>query len=287
MMVENSAKIILRNGDLDNLRSAIEGEIANFINSLPASNSLSEAIIYILKCGGKRIRPLITLSILADLGQQAENFAACAVALELLHVASLVHDDLPALDNDNFRRGLKTCHVKFNESTAILTGDVLVPMALNYLLSSKISAKGLLNITALLTEAYRDLCFGQQLDLNPQNFNLNNSEVARLKTGALFSAAIAIPFEIVPGLDAYFKIAKETGLQLGILYQICDDFADNNDSNFKDMLQSTRLLIDPVHSHLLLLISALEKSSEGRGLVNLRNTLNYLFSPFEAFEIQF
>src|SRR5689334_21621105 len=117
----------VQNGEsLEYFRSILETNLKEFLSEVPDSEPIASAISYVLNSGGKKIRPLFTLSLFADLGEDVENFGALALSTELLHIASLVHDDLPALDNDELRRGQKTCHVKFNEATAILTGDILV-----------------------------------------------------------------------------------------------------------------------------------------------------------------
>ncbi len=292
--------------DLLAIKEIIDQEIDKFINLLPDVQPLSSAVEYVLKTGGKRIRPLISLSILSDLQKDISRYAACGLAIELLHIASLVHDDLPALDNDNTRRGQNTCHIEFNEATAILTGDVLVAFAFNYLKYSNLSAAHNIEMIKILSEAFKDLCFGQQLDINPQKTATENSIVAFLKTGALFSAAFTIPFALIDAEQKYLLIAKEIGLNLGLLYQLCDDLADHADSaglkgrevssdmrNKKNTFyanspEHNQLTIKSSFEKIMTLLEVLQNEYRANNNFNLlRESLNLLFKPFKLEELNF
>ena len=304
--MSNVAGNIVTLQELQVLRDLIEKEITDFLTSIPKLEPLSSAVSYVMQTGGKRIRPLIALSLIRDLGKRIEDYSACAVALELLHISSLVHDDLPALDNDSMRRGQKTCHVKFSEATAILTGDILISFAMSYVSKAKILPLQHIKIVNLLSSAFSELCYGQQLDLNPEKSSAENSNIALLKTGALFAASVAIGFAAASENPSDLRLAKETGLQIGHLYQICDDIADQNDSvTFKgreessdkrnqkntfytDTAENTLKTIRSVQEKIQLGIAKLsEAHPQANDFPNFREVLNLLFTPFKDVEISF
>src|SRR6187397_3529417 len=122
----------------DELRLAVEGYLEGLrFASEPATEGLEEAMRYSLLAGGKRIRPVLALATAAAIGRDPEEVLPLAAALELIHTYSLIHDDLPAMDDDELRRGRPTCHVRFGEDVAILAGDALYAEAFRHLLSEQ------------------------------------------------------------------------------------------------------------------------------------------------------
>jgi len=200
------------------------------------SSRLHEACRYVSQGGGKRLRGLLVCAVAYDLAPKTtERVGDCsaaislAVALELLHAASLVHDDLPALDNDDTRRGRASCHKAFGEATAILTGDAMVGAALMQVtgdvqLSSDCQARAV----RTLGRAWWALCLGQQHDIDQQGATcvVSRAEMIRLKTGALFGAAVGCGAicggitELI--LDNYIA----WGTRLGECFQALDDIDD-------------------------------------------------------------
>lgn len=281
-------------------------KIEQGLNELILSQSKNEPLIsplkYIFQSGGKRIRAIFVLSLLKDLGEEIDQHLPAALSVELLHLASLVHDDLPALDNDNLRRGLKTCHVEFNEATAILAADFLIALSFGQLAASNISAKVFPDVISIFSKAFQKLCSGQQLDLNRGQGTVDNFLIAQFKTGALFSATFALPLMIAELPKYLVSLAEEAGIHVGVCYQVCDDFADQIDSlnlkgrkdssdqrNAKETFSSenyielSRLQVSAswqkVNDNLSLISQQLKLKND---LPNTRAALSVLFQPFSS-----
>lgn len=210
--------------NIDALRAKLESGIHACINAQGISSGFKEALNYVLFPGGKRIRPILAMTMCAELGGQADNILPAAVAIEIFHSASLVHDDLPALDNDELRRGKPSCHVKFGEATAILLADFMVPLAIEVATSCTLPDSSRRQIINALSIAYKNLSFGQYLDLDRQANTL--SEIYSLKTGALFKAAAQVAAIGAAKDDTVIAHAAEFGLAIGECFQILDDYLD-------------------------------------------------------------
>ena len=213
------------------LRAAIEGELERIVHNISAAKEFTVAARYSVLGGGKRLRPILALMVCADLGGEWHRIVPAAAALELLHAASLVHDDLPALDNDDMRRGKPSCHKAFNEATAVLIGDMLVPVALQAVIRADVSTEERLMLVDCLTRAYRRLCSGQYRDLTGARDRRSLEALYAEKTGALFGAAFA-----VGAIGAHRRPDEVTsfercGVDLGVLFQMADDFLDHHGTN--------------------------------------------------------
>lgn len=197
------------------------------------NTTLNEAMQYSCLNGGKRIRPLLLLTI-ANIFNADYNVAMkIALAIELIHCYSLVHDDLPAMDNDNLRRGQPTCHVKYGEDVAILVGDALQAKAFEALTS----IDGIAN--DLLLKLIKDLAmaigsngmvYGQYIDIL-QNKNINNIEelinMHQLKTGMLIRYAVIAGYLIGINVNgSYYHNIEKFSRLLGLLFQVKDDILD-------------------------------------------------------------
>lgn len=289
------------------LKFAFEKEVARFLENLPYLSRLNSAISYVLQSGGKRNRPILMLSILQDLKIGVNSYLPVALAIELIHIASLVHDDLPALDNDKLRRGKNTCHVEFNEATAILTGDILFPAALNHIERSGLEPVLQLKVIQILNKAFMNLCYGQQMDLDSKESDIDNILLAQLKTGALFAAVFEVA-AVLARLDSKIvDFFKEAGLHVGICYQICDDYADQSDffalkgrveSSDKRNLKKTFYIKDDMENLQSLINRSIERFNfildtaanqlkPTGDFSHTRDVLNKLFSPFKGMQIKF
>ena len=192
---------------------------------------LFEAMRYSLLAGGKRVRPVLVLAFCAACGGDPEAALPVAVAVEMLHTYSLIHDDLPCMDNDRLRRGKPTNHIVYGEFTATLAGDALQAEAFGTILRSGLPAEVRADCAeALANAAGADgICGGQQLDMDGNGKTLTEDEVIDLqsrKTGSLLSAACLMG-AIVGGADARQREAAQVyGAAIGAAFQIRDDMLD-------------------------------------------------------------
>ncbi|MBX7143267.1 MAG: polyprenyl synthetase family protein [Oligoflexia bacterium] len=206
----------------------IELELERQLSSSSRGLELDVAARYMLFPGGKRLRPALALSVCADLGGDVQLVLPAAAAIEMLHVSTLIHDDLPDLDNDDFRRGRESCHKRFGSATAILTGDFLVGTCFRALVGSGIEPRVRVKMGEILAQAYCDICHGQFLDIGLCN-QTNSGKVEEchsLKTAALFAASVAIGGLGANVEDDYLEKLTNWGRALGMAFQLIDDCID-------------------------------------------------------------
>ncbi|MGB0937006.1 MAG: (2E,6E)-farnesyl diphosphate synthase [Colwellia sp.] len=206
------------------------------VNELPVNDvKLLEAIKYGLLLGGKRMRPYLAYITGETLGASISDIDAVAAALECIHAYSLIHDDLPAMDDDDLRRGKPTCHIAFDEATAILAGDSLQTLAFdiltNHQFSVEIQPKQITLIKQLVSASgYQGMCGGQALDLaaTNQKVDLNYLEsLHSLKTGALLEASVLMAATCSPEVDQNtLEKLKLYAKYIGLAYQVQDDIID-------------------------------------------------------------
>ncbi len=196
------------------------------------SPELIEAILYSVEAGGKRIRPLIFLEILEGFGiELTEGHFDVAAALEMIHTGSLIHDDLPAMDDDDYRRGRLTNHKKFDEATAILAGDSLFLDPFGLVANAALSAGTKVCLIAELSQASGTygMVGGQMLDMKGEERKLNLSELQMIhanKTGKLLTFPV-VAAGIVANLAADdLKSLREAGSLVGLAFQVRDDILD-------------------------------------------------------------
>lgn len=194
---------------------------------------LKQAVMYSCLNGGKRFRPLLVLYAGAELSIPEPILIKAATAIELIHCYSLIHDDLPAMDDDNLRRGQPTCHIAFDEATAILVGDLLQAFAIEALieLQAELPAENVLAMTTCLAKSMSDMVCGQSLDitsLTTPDLTLEAlKNIHQLKTGALIKAccALVIAANTVNNPSKSQALMKFANL-LGLTFQIQDDYLD-------------------------------------------------------------
>ena len=209
----------------DDLRGLVEGYLAELRFSDDAvTQGLEEAMRYSLLAGGKRVRPVLALATARAIGRPAESVLPLAAALELIHTYSLIHDDLPAMDDDDLRRGRPTNHKVFGEDVAILAGDGLYAEAFHHVLTRQVGEPH--DVLAALAElasatGVNGMVGGQWLDVADEPGDLRR--VHELKTGRLIGASVLCVL-LVNGMptDAYRHFTAE----LGVLFQIVDDILD-------------------------------------------------------------
>lgn len=192
---------------------------------------LVEAMRYSLLAGGKRIRPVLVLAFCDATGGCPEKALPAAVAIEMLHTYSLIHDDLPCMDNDDLRRGKPTNHVVYGEFTAILAGDALQAEAFGTILRSSLSAEVRAECAEALANAagIDGICGGQQLDMEGNGKTLNEQQLIELqsrKTGSLLAAACLMGAIVGGASNKQKEAASAFGSALGAAFQIRDDMLD-------------------------------------------------------------
>jgi len=197
----------------------------------PLTEGLEEAMRYSLLAGGKRIRPVLTLATARAVGIEQRDVLPLAGAIELIHTYSLIHDDLPAMDDDVLRRGMPTCHVKYGEDVAILAGDGLYAEAFRHLLTMQRSApERVLLAAAELADAtgVDGMVGGQYADVNPATPDGPAAlrRVHELKTGRLINASVVCVL-LLGGIDGPATMCfRRFATELGVLFQIVDDILD-------------------------------------------------------------
>lgn len=213
----------------------IEGVLSRMLDvEGGATARLLDAMRYSTLAGGKRVRPVLVYAAGEALGASLETLDAPAAAVELIHVYSLVHDDLPAMDNDDLRRGRPTCHRAFDEATAILTGDALQARAFEVLTqgSAAIPATVRIEMLRVLADAIgtRGMAGGQAIDLESVKQTLDESALERMhrqKTGALIQASVVLGALAAGIRNADERAAlTEFGAEIGLAFQIQDDILD-------------------------------------------------------------
>ncbi len=194
---------------------------------------LHEAVRWSLFAGGKRFRPALVLAVGRTFSVDEEKLLNSAAAIEMIHTYSLVHDDLPAMDDDDLRRGRATCHKKFNEATAILAGDVLQTLAFQAIaedqnLTAEIRVK-LVSELARAAGTPTGMVAGQQLDLEGEGkkFSIEDLEkIHRRKTGAIIRASARFGAIIAEASGTELETVSNYAAQIGLLFQITDDLLD-------------------------------------------------------------
>lgn len=224
--------------ELEGARRRIESSTQDFLKRCGGPDDgrcparLSDAMSYSLMAGGKRLRPILTLWAAEACGAGGDLAMPSAVALEMIHTYSLIHDDLPAMDDDDLRRGRPTCHKAFDEATAILAGDGLLTLAFEVIARYQKPAEAVPECVAILAEAAgpKGMVGGQMADLQAEtrdDATLNELEaIHRRKTGALLSAALRLG-ATVAGASGYEKAALDRyGRNVGLAFQVVDDLLD-------------------------------------------------------------
>jgi geranylgeranyl diphosphate synthase type II len=182
---------------------------------------LTDAMRYALQGGGKRIRPVLCLATGEAAGAEPEELLTAAAAIELVHTFSLVHDDLPALDDDALRRGRASAHVEYGEAVAILAGDALLAQALDLALSYRQP-----EVARELARATLGMIGGQYLDVTDGQTEL--ARMHELKTGRLFSAAVGSALWVAGVPERHQKPWRAFAADFGLLFQIVDDLLDSD-----------------------------------------------------------
>lgn len=215
-------------------REKIDAAIRDYYQKkdLPVSDELITAILYSVDGGGKRIRPLIFLDLLEGFGLElTDSHFDVAASLEMIHTGSLIHDDLPAMDNDDYRRGCLTNHKKFDEATAILAGDSLFLDPFDLLAQTELSAE--IRVQLIQALSYASGTFGmvggQMLDMKGEGQELDLSQLAQIhehKTGKLLTFPFVAAGIVAQQEQQVLESLQEAGQLIGLAFQVRDDILD-------------------------------------------------------------
>ena len=202
-----------------------------FIYPLEPQNKLFDSMRYSLLAGGKRLRPLLVLEFCRVCGGDVQKAMPFAAAVEMIHTYSLIHDDLPCMDNDDFRRGNPTNHKVYGEAVAVLAGDALLTAAFSYIAKSELSASCRIQAVEILSYCAGELGMvgGQILDIESESRQCTVQEVLDIqsrKTGALIRAACQLGVVAAGGSQQQVDAAGEFADHLGLAFQIRDDMLD-------------------------------------------------------------
>lgn len=227
----------------DEYLTYFESALDGFCNGICCKpDKLAESLKYSLKSGGKRLRPILMLATGDLLGVGREKIINCALALELIHTYSLIHDDLPEMDNDDYRRGRLTSHKVFGTGNAVLAGDGLLNTAYSVLFGECFKGNDYISAAKFICDCagINGMIAGQSADLEHENDESVNEKVLNFiyenKTAKLLIAAVVVPSILCGG--KYYSELKTFGSVLGNLFQLTDDILDV-EGNFGQLGKST------------------------------------------------
>lgn len=213
---------------MDQLKEEINQQLLKLLSSVK-EGKVKEAMTYSLLAPGKRLRPLLFIYVLKAYQMDYHAYLDIACAIEMIHTYSLIHDDLPGMDNDDLRRGRPTCHKQFDEATAILAGDALLNLSVNTILNMSIDNDLKVAIMTRLYEAsgVNGMIYGQQQDLAFENQNASLQQLQDIhhhKTGELIAVSMQLAALIAKKDD--YQYWTQIGFDLGLAFQIQDDILD-------------------------------------------------------------
>jgi geranylgeranyl pyrophosphate synthase len=220
----------------EELRALVEGYLGELAFT-PELGALEEMLRYPLESGGKRVRPVLALAVAEAAGAAAEHCLPAAAALELAHTFSLVHDDLPAMDDDDERRGRPAAHIAFGEGPALLAGDALLAEAFRLALSYPTPMVG-----RELAQATLAMIGGQYRDITGDTADL--AALHRLKTGALLAASVGVALWVAEVAEGEQPRWRAFGEELGLVFQIVDDLLDGDGYAAVHGIEEARRLAD-------------------------------------------
>lgn len=198
---------------------------------LPQTSEVAQAATYSLMAGGKRTRGILCMAVCDMLGGDMAAATQFACAVEMLHCYSLIHDDLPCMDNDDFRRGKPSCHKVYGESTALLAGDALLTEAFGVVANTNTAALAVASATKALAQGAgtNGMVWGQEIDLKHENIPIDESvlrQIHHYKTGALINAAVQMGASAALASDDNKSQLADYAFDLGLVFQIVDDVLD-------------------------------------------------------------
>lgn len=224
------------NSYLDSKRKRINKALNKILQDSSDSSRIMDAMNYSIMAGGKRLRPVLCIAAAESVDGNEENVLQAACALEMIHTYSLIHDDLPAMDNDDLRRGKPTCHIQFDEATAILAGDALLTLAFQMLSSMGSPTESIdekrvikcLKVINMIAHAagHQGMIGGQMMDIASEGKSLPIDKLKKmhyLKTGALIEASVCTGAILGGGGPKEIEHLKIYAKNIGLAFQVTDD----------------------------------------------------------------
>ncbi|NLZ75249.1 MAG: polyprenyl synthetase family protein [Erysipelotrichia bacterium] len=257
----------------------------NYLKSLISENYIvEEAMNYSLLAKSKRLRPLLLLTVLKDLDINYTDGFACASAIEMIHTYSLIHDDLPAFDNDDYRRGKLTNHKMYNEQIAILAGDALLTFAFETVINSDYNNDVKVKLINYISNyaGKEGMIKGQQFDIDYENKTVDIEQLTNmqiLKTGKLIALPLICGL-IIANKEKYIDVFINVGLKLGLAFQIQDDILDVT-ANFETLGKKTKSDEYNKKSTFVTLLG-LEKAKE-----TFKTIYSEIYDIFDSLDIDF
>ena len=242
-------------GKIVSYKAIFEDYLNSYINRFDNSSGLNIACTYSLSAGGKRLRPVIAMLACEACGGNPADTLPAGLAIEMIHTFSLIHDDLPAIDNDDLRRGRPTCHKTFGEATAILAGDALIFEAFSLVAGSSLPPDAISDITRAIADScgLNGLIKGEYDDIMAEKkaINLNGiTEIYLRKTSRLFELSAYTGARVACAADDILNAIKIYGRHLGLSFQAIDDILDvtSDSGNLgktagKDVLQEKATIV--------------------------------------------
>lgn len=226
---------------MNNYKNLIDSQLKKYVNI--RNDKLKEGVLYSLIGSGKRLRPTLTIATCHSISNNIKDAIPFACALEMIHTYSLVHDDLPAMDDDSLRRGIPTNHIVFGDAMAILVGDMLLSTAFEVMSKQCIVNPDNKNIRAMyvISKAASNMVSGQTADINHNSENITPTQLLYIhkhKTAALISASVYAGAILGNASKTVCKNLATAGFYLGLAFQIKDDYMDN--SSCGDHLDKTK-----------------------------------------------
>ena len=273
----------------------IEETLATELKQSTTEKTLRDAMTYAVMAGGKRLRPLLTLAVTQSYGMGVPGLVRAASALELIHTYSLIHDDLPAMDNDDMRRGKPTTHRQFGEDVAILAGDALQPLAYQWLASDPLLTtpqKAELTLQLALASGANGMVAGQVMDMAATNADTITLDQAKAihyrKTSALIAYAAIAGGIMAHASEAVKEQLWNFSMAYGLAFQIKDDLDglgqdDDEDKQAYPTLLGVQGAVDALREQVNLANQALQKFGEltGNDITLLVSFLDYFNETLE------
>ncbi len=253
----------------------IEKILEKYLGEAQSGNAALEAARYSLLGGGKRLRPNFVLQSATMLSGADENAERLAAGVEMIHTYSLIHDDLPAMDDDDFRRGKPSCHKKFGEAMAILAGDALLSLAFEIMTAGECGARYLAAVNYIAKmSGHGGMVCGQSLDISGRNKTKKQYlDMIKLKTANMFAASIAAPALYFGAEEKYFNELENFGFNYGIFFQAADDAADGDGWASQNKAEAAKIATE-----------ALEAAKQNLAVLKEKYDVSYFESVLEKAE---